>query len=90
MTTAGPSEAKQVLLRALESIEEAESELDTEVNHVCVVYTIYRDKEGNVFDSGGWNHSNAPAWLIGAMLRHAANAIEADVRPQTDEDDLAG
>lgn len=73
----GLSEAKQTLLRALEAIEETEAELDAEVKHVCVVYSVYtRDDEGKIHESGGWNMSNDPAWLIAAMLRRGADAVE--------------
>lgn len=73
----GLSEAKQTLLRALEAIEETEAELDAEVRHVCVVYSVYRrDEDGRIHESGGWNMSTDPAWLIAAMLRRGADAVE--------------
>ena len=71
------SEAKQTLLRALESIEEAEREMDAEVQFLCVTYEMHRrTDQGNIAHSGGWNHSDAPDWVIAAMLRRAADAIE--------------
>lgn len=80
------SEAKQTLLRALESIEEAEEEMDAEVQFLCVTYEMHRRTEqGNIAHSGGWNHSDAPEWVIAAMLRRTADAIEA--APAVDEDE---
>ena len=76
------SEAKQTLLRALESIEEIETEMGCDVAHVAVVYSVYKqDEDQQIHDQGGWNHSTAPAWLIGAMLRRAAESIEDAPRP---------
>ncbi len=81
------SEAKQVLLSALDSINEIEQEMDAEVKHVAVVYSVYKqDEDGSIYDKGGWNHSSEPAWLIGAMLRRGADAIE-DATESTEEDE---
>lgn len=85
-STKGLSDSKQVLLRALESIEECESEVGSEVRHVCVVYSVYRENEKQeIEESGGWNHTADPAWLIGTMLRRAATFIEGDLRPKDEE-----
>ena len=82
------SEAKQVLLRALESIEETEEEIGAEVRHVAVVYSVYKeDEDGQIHEEGGWNHSSDPAWLIGAMLRRGAESIESSTRSADDEED---
>lgn len=79
------SEAKQVLLRALDSITEIEQEMDAEVRHVAVVYSVYREEEGGgIHEQGGWNHSSDPAWLIGAMLRRGADAVEGSPEPADD------
>lgn len=81
------SEAKQVLLRALDSIEEIESEMDAKVQHVAVVYSVYKeDDDGQIHENGGWNHSRAPAWLIATLLRRGAESIENSPVP-ADEDD---
>ena len=81
------SEAKQVLLAALESISELEEEMDAEVRHVAVIYSVYReDDEGQIHEQGGWNHSSDPAWLIGAMLRRGADAVEDSPEPAEDEE----
>lgn len=56
------SDAKQTLLAALDSIGEIEEELDAEVRHVAVVYSVYkREEDGSIHESGGWNHSSDPA-----------------------------
>lgn len=84
----GASDAKATLLRALESIEEIEEELGAEVRHVAVVYSVYKTNEaGQIEESGGWNHSSDPAWLIGALLRRGADAIEESTAPHEDTDD---
>lgn len=86
MTEPALSEAKQTLLRALESIEEAEQDMDAEVSFLAVTYEMHRrTDEGNIMHSGGWNHSDAPDWVIAAMLRRTADAIEC--QPCIDEDD---
>jgi hypothetical protein len=82
------SEAKQVLLSALDSINEIEQEMDAEVRHVAVVYSVYKqDEDGSIHDNGGWNHSSEPPWLIGAMLRRGADAIEDATEPAEDDED---
>lgn len=81
------SEAKQTLLRAIESIEEIEDSLEAEVRHVAVVYSVYTESDGQIHENGGWNHSSDPAWLVGALLRHAADAIENSPRPADDDDE---
>lgn len=81
------SEAKQTLLRALDSIEELEQKTGTEVRHIAVVYAVWtEDENATIHDHSGWNHSIAPAWLIGAMLRESADAIEMAVQPAEDDD----
>lgn len=78
--------AKQTLLRALEHIEETEQELGAEVQFLAVVYEMHRTTEkGNIAHSGGWNHSDAPDWVIAAMLRRTADAIEAQEPVEEDE-----
>lgn len=81
------SDAKQTLLAALDSIGEIEEELDAEVRHVAVVYSVYkREEDGSIHESGGWNHSSDPAWLTAAMLRRGADAIE-DAPESADDDE---
>ena len=82
------SEAKQTLLRALESIEELEQNTGAEVQHIAVVYGVWKtDEEGNIRDYSGWNHSAAPAWLIGSLLRESAELIEMSAETVGDDDD---
>ncbi len=82
------SEAKQVLLSALDSINEIEKEMDAEVRHVAVVYSVHKKGEdGTIHEQGGWNHSSDPDWLIGAMLRRGADAVEDARRPAEDDED---
>ena len=82
------SEAKQTLLRALESIEELEQDSGAEVQHIAVVYAVWKDEGEDVIrDYSGWNHSTAPTWLIAALLREGAESIEASVRPAADDDE---
>ncbi len=82
------SEAKQVLLRALDSITEIEEEMDAEVRHVAVVYSVYKeDEDGSIHENGGWNHSSDPNWLIAAMLRRGADAVEDATEPDEDDED---
>lgn len=82
------SEAKQVLLSALDSINEIEQEMDAEVRHLAVVYSVYKqDEDGLIADNGGWNHSSEPAWLIGALLRRGADAIEDATEPAEEDED---
>lgn len=81
------SEAKQTLLRALDAIGEIESEMDAEVRHVAVVYSIYKQEDdGSIHENGGWNHSNDPSWLTAALLRRGADSIEESYEP-ADEDE---
>ena len=71
------SEAKSTLLRALGAIEETEQDMNAEVKFLAVVYEMHRTtEEGHIAHSGGWNHSDAPDWVIAAMLRRTANFIE--------------
>jgi hypothetical protein len=82
------SEAKQVLLRALDSITDVEQDMDAEVRHVAVIYSVYKeDEEGCIREEGGWNHSSDPAWLIGAMLRRGADAVEGSTERDEDDED---
>ena len=83
------SEAKQTLLRALDSIGEIEAELGAEVRHVAVVYSVYKDEDGQIHEDGGWNHSADPAWLIASLLRRGADSIERSTH-RADEDDDDG
>lgn len=83
----GPSEAKQTLLRALDSINEIEGEMKADVRHVAVVYSVYRQNaDGCIHEHGGWNHSSDPDWLIAALLRRGADSIEDSFEPEGKEE----
>lgn len=88
MSETALSEAKQVLLNALDSINEIEEEMDAEVRHVAVVYSVHKkDEDGSIHEQGGWDHSSDPNWLIGAMLRRGADAVEGATEPDEDDED---
>lgn len=70
------SEAKQVLLRALDEIEKVEEEMDAEVWALCVVYSVVKQEEGQTHENGGWSATGEPAWATAAMLRRAADDVE--------------
>jgi hypothetical protein len=86
VTDSALSDAKQTLLRALEHIEEIEREMDGTVWALCVVYSItnVNEETGDVHESSGWNATSEPAWATAAMLRLAADHIEAS--PADDEE----
>jgi len=82
------SDARQTLLRALDAFDALEEDMGTEIQHVCVVYSIWKeDDDGAIHDNGGWNHTAAPAWLIAAMLRETAELVEASPRPVESDGD---
>lgn len=83
-------DAKATLLRALEQLDEAEGDLDAEFDmlSLCVVYSGGRDLEdGGWHEIGGWVKTSGPLWLHAAMLRRAADALDAEVRDVEDEDE---
>lgn len=86
MTDEALSDAKQTLLRALDSITELEEEMGVPVAHVAVTYAIFKDEDGVIHDKSGWNHSTGPAWLIAAMLRQATDSIELSVQAEKEEE----
>lgn len=77
------ADAKATLLRALEQIEKATSDLGegAEVRHLCVVYSAGRDLgDGGWHELGGWVKTTDPLWVHAAMLRRAADALDDDNR----------
>lgn len=83
-------DARATLLRALEQLDEAEGDLsgDFDALHLCVIYSGGRDpeKDGGWHEIGGWVKSAGPLWLHAAMLRRAADALDADAdEPDGDE-----
>jgi len=79
-----PENAKATLLRALEQLDDAETDLGAECDsiHVCVVYSAGRqqDGDGSWHEVGGWVNTSGPLWLHAAMLRRTADALDADAR----------
>lgn len=73
------TQTQDVISRALDSITEVERDVGATVDHIAIVYSCSKpDGHDNIIHSGGWNHSDSPDWIIAAMLRRAANSIEAD------------
>lgn len=88
---AAPSDARQTLLRALDQIDEIESEMGGNVWALCVVYSVTRvHDDGFVEENGGWSATSEPAWVTGALLRRAAESVEDSPRPYSADDDEEG
>jgi hypothetical protein len=84
-------DARTTLLRALEQLDDAESDLgaNSEVVHLCVVYSAGRAMDdGGFHEVGGWVNTTGPLWLHAAMLRRAADAL--DVGARDDDEDEEG
>lgn len=90
MTTA-IDEARAALLRALEQLEGAESDLDGEAERcdLVVVYSVGRrdGEDGAWHEIGGWSSTAGPKWLHAALLRRAADANDEAVISVDDEDE---
>ena len=85
---AAVDEAKAALLRALEQLEEAETELGGPAERVdlVVVYSVGRkDGEEAWHDIGGWACTAGPKWLHAALLHRAADAWDTAAVPEDDE-----
>ncbi len=86
-----PSDARQAILNALDSLDELEADMGAKVQHLAVVYSVTKkdtdsDGETHTCESGGWNHTTDPDWLIAALLRKCATAIEDSPTLADDED----
>jgi hypothetical protein len=85
--------AKDTLLRALDQLDEAETDLGglPEYVELVVVYSIglVQGEDGAFHEVGGWSATPGPHWSQAAMLRRAATAFEADnpVIATDDEDE---
>lgn len=78
-------EARQVLARALDVLDEASKECLTtpEQVHVVVIYSVWGLLDEKVQDEvGGFISSPGPAWLQAALLRKAARELETQDRPE--------
>lgn len=88
------AKAKDTLLRALDQLEQAESDLDGAVDRVdlVVVYSIGTDLgDGGWHEVGGWSTTAGPKWLHAALMRRAAEsfddaAMTLDDEPEGEED----
>lgn len=83
-------EARATLLRALEELDDAEGDLSAEFDalHLCVIYSGGRDlTDGGWHEIGGWVKSPGPLWLHSAMLRRAADALDAENTTPDEEDE---
>jgi hypothetical protein len=81
------AKAKDTLLRALEKLEEAESELEAEPDRVdlIVIYSIGHDT-GDAWESvDGWAATAGPKWMHAAMLYRAADANANAARADDDD-----
>jgi hypothetical protein len=87
-----PSDARQTMLNALDSIAEIEDEMGAEVRHLAVVYSVVKkttddDGDTHVCESGGWNHTTDPDWVVAALLRKVATALEDSPNLADDDED---
>jgi hypothetical protein len=82
------SEAKQTLLRALEAIEEVEEETGGTVWALAVCYSVTKKHDnGDISEDGGWVSTGEPSWVTSAMMRRAADYIDASVYIGDPEDE---
>jgi hypothetical protein len=71
-------QAKDVLLQALESIEQTEAD-DGEVGYVVVVHAT--DDGTIAYDA------NVPDWIVAVLLQKAATLADGEMAPVPREDD---
>lgn len=72
-------EARDALLRALDSLNDAETILDGEPERVdlVVIYSVGRNaRDGEWHDVGGWSSTPGAKWTHAALLRRAADALD--------------
>lgn len=81
-------DARATLLRALEQLEEAESDLsDADQIMLCVVYSAgSTDEDGCWHEIGGWVNTSGPLWVHAAMLERAAKRLEDGYDDPDDEE----
>ena len=81
-------DARATLLRALEQLEEAESDLsEADQVNLCVVYSAgSTDDEGCWNEIGGWVNTSGPLWVHAAMLRRTATRLDDGYDPPEDDE----
>lgn len=76
-----PSEARQVLLRALDSLDQIEREYGEAKRTYLVVVFAHQVEDETV---RGWESTNEPTFITTALLREVADYIES---PRERDDD---
>jgi hypothetical protein len=91
MMTSPIDAARSALLGALDELDQAQQELSGSVERVELVciYSIGRNVAEGWEEIGGWASTPGPKWLHAAMLRRAADAVDAAIVAVDDEDDDA-
>lgn len=89
MSAAATTQARDTLLRALEQLEQAETDLGTEPTRVdlIVIYSIGYESHEDWNEISGWACTPGPKWLHAALLQRAADAQHNDIIPADDEPD---
>lgn len=85
------AKTKDTLLRALDQLEQAERDLETEPDRVdlVVVYSIGSEgDDGAWHEIGGWSSTAGPKLLHAALLRRAADANDDSARAVDDDEDV--
>lgn len=83
--------AVETLMNALDAFTELEEDMEAEVRHVAVAYSVYKTVDGRIEEQTGWSHTADPAWLVAALLRSTAEGIEDNafsVDVDLDDDDV--
>lgn len=80
-------EARAVLLRALEQLDNATEELegDPERLDLVVIYSAGRTDGEAWHEIGGWSATAGPKWTHAALLRRAASAHDEAARSIDEE-----
>lgn len=85
--------ARETLLRALDELDAAETDLGGTADRVdlVVTYSIGRELEDGAWhEVGGWAATSGPKWMHAAMLRRAADAQDDAARALDDDEDDDG
>ncbi len=90
MSETAVAAAKATLLRALDQLQQAESDLEDQPDRVdlIVVYSIGRDcRDGDYHEVGGWASTAGPQWMFAALMRRAAEGFNEKAIAVDDEPD---